>query len=63
MSLWAFPEGTRNSGQPITLLPFKHGLFHMAAQSKIPIVPIVFENYSHLFDVKNKTLKYGNVAC
>jgi hypothetical protein len=35
----------------------------MAIQSKVPIVPIIFENYSHLADEKNKILKRGKIRC
>jgi 1-acyl-sn-glycerol-3-phosphate acyltransferase len=40
VSIWIFPEGTRNrTGNGI--LPLKRGAFHMAAQAEIPIVPLV----------------------
>jgi len=32
-----------------SLLPFKKGGFHMAVQNGLPIVPIVCENYSHMY--------------
>ncbi|KAJ7911447.1 1-acyl-sn-glycerol-3-phosphate-acyltransferase [Mycena leptocephala] len=49
VSLMVFPEGTRNSARTPSLLPFKKGGFHMAVQSGLPIVPIVCENYSHMY--------------
>ncbi|KAJ6577484.1 1-acyl-sn-glycerol-3-phosphate-acyltransferase [Mycena capillaripes] len=48
-SLVVFPEGTRNGARTPSLLPFKKGAFHMAVQSSLPIVPIVCENYSHMY--------------
>ncbi|KAJ7220330.1 hypothetical protein GGX14DRAFT_355061, partial [Mycena pura] len=48
-TLLAFPEGTRNSARSPSLLPFKKGAFHMAVQNGLPIVPIVCENYSHMY--------------
>ncbi|APS00094.1 lysophospholipid acyltransferase family protein [Pajaroellobacter abortibovis] len=38
--VWISPEGTRNHG---SLLPFKQGGFHLAMQSKIPILPITLQ--------------------
>ncbi|KAF7301094.1 1-acylglycerol-3-phosphate o-acyltransferase [Mycena indigotica] len=49
LSLWLFPEGTRHSTEAPTLLPFKKGGFHLAIQSGLPIIPVVFENYWHLY--------------
>ncbi|MBX3471975.1 MAG: 1-acyl-sn-glycerol-3-phosphate acyltransferase, partial [Planctomycetes bacterium] len=40
------PEGKRNHGAG--LLPFKKGPFHLALQSKVPIVPWVLEGAEHL---------------
>ncbi|KAJ7220190.1 1-acyl-sn-glycerol-3-phosphate-acyltransferase [Mycena pura] len=48
-TLLAFPEGTRNGARSPTLLPFKKGAFHMAVQNGLPIVPIVCENYAHMY--------------
>ncbi|KAF8207047.1 1-acyl-sn-glycerol-3-phosphate-acyltransferase [Mycena galopus ATCC 62051] len=49
VSLVVFPEGTRNNAPVPSLLPFKKGGFHMAVQGGLPIVPIVCENYSHMY--------------
>lgn len=40
VSIWIFPEGTRNT-KGEGMLPFKRGAFHMARQAGIPIVPMV----------------------
>jgi lysophosphatidate acyltransferase len=45
------------------LLPFKTGAFHMAVRAKIPIVPIVFGNYHHVYDEKNKMAGSGKIPC
>ena len=54
VSLWVFPEGTRTlSAEPI-LRPFKKGAFHLAIQAKVPIIPIICENYHRLFDGRSR---------
>ncbi|MEZ4317320.1 MAG: lysophospholipid acyltransferase family protein [Myxococcota bacterium] len=41
LSIYLWPEGTRSrSGQ---LLPFKKGVYHLARQTGLPLVPIVVE--------------------
>ncbi|ADV33477.1 1-acyl-sn-glycerol-3-phosphate acyltransferase [Candidatus Blochmanniella vafra str. BVAF] len=45
MSVWIFPEGTRNQGRG--LLPFKIGAFYAAIFSKVPIVPICVSDISN----------------
>ena len=49
ISVWIFPEGTRHLGPEADLLPFKKGGFHMAVQAGFPIIPIVTENYWHIY--------------
>ncbi|KAJ7637203.1 hypothetical protein B0H17DRAFT_995219 [Mycena rosella] len=49
ISLWMFPEGTRNNSEHPGLLPFKKGGFHLAVQSGLPIIPLVVENYWHIY--------------
>ncbi|XP_070531596.1 1-acyl-sn-glycerol-3-phosphate acyltransferase alpha-like [Ptychodera flava] len=50
--VWIFPEGTRNPHGG--LLSFKKGAFHLAVQGQVPLVPIVFSNYSEYFSQKEK---------
>lgn len=38
LSIWLFPEGTRNYGRG--LLPFKTGAFHSATGAKVPMIPV-----------------------
>ncbi|KAJ7639425.1 hypothetical protein FB45DRAFT_1024147 [Roridomyces roridus] len=49
VSVWMYPEGTRHNSQVPEMLPFKKGGFHLAIQSGLPIVPIVTENYWHMY--------------
>ena len=48
-SLWIYPEGTRHLADRPELLQFKKGGFYLAIQAGIPIVPVVSENYWHLY--------------
>ncbi|ORX35002.1 putative 1-acylglycerol-3-phosphate O-acyltransferase [Kockovaella imperatae] len=54
ISLWVFPEGTRTLSAEPTLKTFKKGAFHLAIQAKVPVVPVVCENYHRLFDGKSR---------
>lgn len=49
LSIWIFPEGTRNLGQG--LLPFKTGAVRLAVKAGIPIVPVCVNNYYPNFDI------------
>ncbi|KAG2222967.1 hypothetical protein INT45_012945 [Circinella minor] len=60
-SVWIFPEGTRSYGPEIKLLPFKKGAFYMAVQARVPIVPVVMENYNKFYDSKSRQFKSGIV--
>jgi 1-acyl-sn-glycerol-3-phosphate acyltransferase len=60
VSVWIFPEGTRNkSGEG--LLPFKKGAFHMAIAAQIPIVPLVASPISRVADWKKRIIKGGTI--
>lgn len=54
LALFAFPEGTRSHMVLPELLPFKKGVFHLAIQTQIPIVPVVCENYHRLYASKKR---------
>lgn len=43
VSVWLFPEGTRNYGRG--LRPFKMGAFHLARSAELPLVPVSVSNY------------------
>lgn len=54
LNVFIFPEGTRSNSPDASLLPFKRGAFHLAIQAQVPIVPVVCENYYHLFDGRSR---------
>lgn len=58
LSLWIFPEGTRNHEG--SMLPFKKGAFHLAVNAQIPIVPIVFSPYT-FYDKDSGKFNAGSV--
>ncbi|KAI9259091.1 hypothetical protein BY458DRAFT_460308 [Sporodiniella umbellata] len=60
-SIWIFPEGTRQNTPDRDLLPFKKGAFYMAAQANVPVIPIVVQNYNHLYDKKCKRFGHGEI--
>ncbi len=60
-SVWIFPEGTRSNFTTPDLLPFKKGAFHLAIQAGVAIVPVVVQNYSHLYNTRNRTFNSGTV--
>ncbi|XP_003737608.1 1-acyl-sn-glycerol-3-phosphate acyltransferase alpha [Galendromus occidentalis] len=60
-SMWIFPEGTRNHTEE-KLLPFKKGAFHMAVQAQIPILPVVFSDYSNFYDRDGQRFDSGKAS-
>lgn len=51
VSVFMFPEGTRNRSYQ-GLLPFKKGAFHLAIETQTPLVPIVISSMRRMFDEK-----------
>lgn len=48
-SIWIFPEGTRSKGKGLG--KFKPGAILSAAESQVPLVPIVASSYMKTFDM------------
>jgi lysophosphatidate acyltransferase len=59
LSVWMFPEGHRNSS--LTLLPFKKGAFHIAIAAQAPLVPLISEPVSTLFDGRRLLTRPGTI--
>ncbi|XP_023211360.1 1-acyl-sn-glycerol-3-phosphate acyltransferase alpha-like [Centruroides sculpturatus] len=57
---WIFPEGTRNNEGHI--LPFKKGAFHIAVQSQLPIIPIVYTPYSKFYNPRERKFETGKTT-
>lgn len=50
ISICIFPEGTRNDGEELSLLPFHNGSFKIAEKAGCPIVPICMNNTASIFE-------------
>lgn len=50
VSICIFPEGTRNKGEELTVLPFKEGSFKIATKTGCPIVPVAINNSAEIFE-------------
>ena len=50
ISICIFPEGTRNDGEELSILPFKDGAFKIATKTGCPIVPISMNNTAEIFE-------------
>ena len=67
VSIWIFPEGTRNPNEDITeLLPFKEGSLKIAEKSGCPVVPVamtgtaeVLEKHFPFITPSHITIYYG----
>lgn len=61
ISICIFPEGTRNAGQELTMLPFKEGSFKIATKTGCPIVPVSINNSAEIFENHVPRLKKTHV--
>jgi len=67
VSIWIFPEGTRNRNEDIReLLPFKEGSLKIAEKSGCPVVPVaitgtaeVFEKHIPFIRPSHVTIQFG----
>ena len=61
-SICIFPEGTRNKGEELTMLPFKEGAFKIATKTGCPIVPISMNNTAEIFENHFPKIKKTHVV-
>lgn len=59
LSIWIWPEGTRSPDG--RLKPLKRGLYHLGAQTGLPVVPIVVQGAHRLWPKKGWLLRRGRV--
>ena len=62
ISICIFPEGTRNTGEELSMLPFKEGSFKIATKTGCPIVPISINNSAEIFENHFPALKKTHVV-
>ena len=61
ISIFIFPEGTRNKGEELSLLPFKDGAFRIATKTGCPIVPVSLNNTADILENHFPFIKSGKV--
>lgn len=62
ISICIFPEGTRNKGEELSMLPFKDGAFKMATKTGCAIVPISMNNTAAIFENQFPRIKKVHVV-
>lgn len=61
ISICIFPEGTRNDGEELSLLPFHSGSFKIAEKTGCAIVPISLNNTASIFENHLPRVKKAHV--
>lgn len=59
LKVWIYPEGTRNNNGD--LLPFKKGAFYLAIQAQVPVIPVVYSNFSSYYDPRTRLFTSGTI--
>ena len=62
VSICIFPEGTRNKGEELSMLPFKEGAFKIATKTGCPIIPISMNNTCGIFERQFPRIKKVHVV-
>lgn len=62
ISICVFPEGTRNKGEELSVLPFKEGTFKIALKTGCPIVPVSLNHTADIFENHVPKLKKTHVV-
>lgn len=61
ISICIFPEGTRNKGEELTMLPFRDGALKIADKTGCPIIPISMNNTAAIFENQFPRIKKAHV--
>lgn len=62
VSIFIFPEGTRNNGEELSILPFKEGSFKIALKTGCPIVPVSINHSIDIFESHLPKIKKTHVV-
>ena len=63
ISVWIFPEGTRNRNDDILeMLPFKEGSLKIAEKSGCPVIPVAMTGTAEIFEKHVPRIKSSNVT-
>lgn len=62
ISICIFPEGTRNSGEELSMLPFKGGALKIAEKSGCAIIPMSMNNTCQIFEAHLPRVKKTHVV-
>lgn len=62
ISVWIFPEGTRNEGELTELLPFHEGSLKIAEKSGCPVVPVAIMGTAEIFEQHLPWIRPGKVV-
>lgn len=63
ISVWIFPEGTRNENEDIMdMLPFKEGSLKIAEKSGCPVIPVAISGTAEIFEKHIPRMKPSNVT-
>lgn len=62
ISICIFPEGTRNKGEELSMLPFKDGAFKIATRTNCAIIPISMNNTCAIFEKQFPKVKKVHVV-
>lgn len=61
ISICIFPEGTRNTGEELSILPFKEGAMKIALKTGCPVIPVSINNAVAIFEKQFPKLRKTHV--
>jgi len=62
ISIFIFPEGTRNKGEELSMLPFHAGSLKIAEKSRCKIIPVCINHTAYIFEEQFPRIKKTKVV-